>query len=519
MPGIDSFGFSSRLEQHARVRPGAEAVGDASRTLTYGQLYRTVCDLAAELQRGGLREGNSVAILMTNRVEWLLYMFAAWAAGGVVVPVSYFSTSAELEVVVSDVGASWIVTEPDLAHLTEPTVPGRQVLLASIPPENAEAAQIGSQPPHVRRYEDVALIQYTSGTVGHPKAIQHSHASILWNAMQQLPDLDIDSTTTTLVVPSLAWGAGLHDLTLGTLWVGGRVVLFPSRALAADRLLSMIAAEHVSHTFLSPSVLRRLVSAPAAETRHDLSSLRVVLTGGEPLEAALLERVHDRFGRMPLRPSYGLSEFPSTMTLMPPDEVWTRPSSVGRATGLVDIRVVDDGGARLPAGQPGELICRSPAVMIGYRDGAGEGTAALRDGWLYTGDIATIDDDGFVTIVGRKKDMLISGGLNVYCSEVEQALLAHDAVREAAVVGVPDSQWGQVPCAHLVLEKGRDLSALQLDEFLGRRLASYKRPKRYLVHQGRLPRNSAGKVLKPVLLTMTDGVATVLPCEASQPPK
>ncbi len=495
---VDGLTVASLLGRHALIRPGQPAICDPRRRLSYGQLHETVQEVATGLQSRGLRAGEPVAILMGNRVEWLVYFFAIMVAGGIVVPLTFYTTPAELDAILRDAGVRWLVTEPSLIDVTPKGGPW-QILLATEELARGAGGDVSGER-LTRDDHDVALVQYTSGTSGRPKAIEHSYTSILWNTLYQLYDLQIDRSATTLVVPSLAWGAGLHDLTLPTLWAGGRVVLYPSRALAADRLLGTLASERITHTFISPSVLRRLVDIPDTP-RPKLDSLRVVLTGGEPLELSLLRQVTEHLGRIPLRPSYGLSEFPSTMTLMPPEEVWRRPTSVGQATSLADIRIVDHQGRVVAAGVTGELVCRSPAVMVGYRNDPEASAEALRDGWLHTGDLATRDADGFVTIVGRIKDMLISGGLNVYCAEVEQALLAHEAVREAAVIGVPDSQWGQVPCAHVVLEFGREASTAQLDSFLQERLAGYKRPKHYVIHASAMPRNTAGKIIKSALFS------------------
>jgi fatty-acyl-CoA synthase len=493
------FGLVSMLRRGAVVFADRPALRGDGVGLSHRELYDVVEARARGLVGQGLGQGDRVGILMGNRPEWLECLFAVIAAGGVAVPLSYYSTPAELAAIAEEAPLALLYTESRYAEQAREAAGAVRVELVDGGRVRGSAPRPAGTPagPCLPETDpaDVALAQYTSGTSARPKAVLHSQHTIMWNALCQLGDLAIAADAVTLVVPSFAWSAGLHDLTLATLWAGGEVVVYPSRGLDPERLVARLAAERVSHVFLSPSVMRRIVAA-GARAPGPLDALRVVLTGGEPIADHLVRELVGLLGPVPVWRSYGLSEFPSTMTLLGPGEAVARPVSVGRATSLAEIRVVDEDDVPVPPGTLGELVCRSPATMLGY-DREPEATArALRGGWLHTGDLAVLDEEGYVSVVGRAKDMVISGGLNVYAHDVEAALAEHDLVGEVAVVGLADDEWGQIVCAHVVPAGGVPPSVAELDAFLAPRLAAYKRPRRYVFRESPLPRNQAGKVLK-----------------------
>ncbi len=503
------LGVGAILSRAGRLGTGSRtAITWKDQRITYEALSRRSAELARELQRDGLRAGDRVCLLADNRPEWLEFFFAVVVAGGIVIPINYYSSAEELAHMLRDSAATWLVFESRYERLVASCNEARHVRQVVVDDRSRDrpgmsSAAIDARSP-VRAtgahpgFDDTVVMQYTSGTSGQAKAAVHTHSTILWNALHQISDLSIDATSVTLVVPSMSWSAGLHDLTLATLWQAGRVVLFPRRRFDPGALLKTIERERVSHVFLAPSVLRRLV-VDAAEPTPDLSSLTVVLTGGEQLSSSLVQQLAERFGPLPLRPSYGLTEFPSTMLLMPPLEVYSRPGSVGLPTLISEVRIVDEHGLGLPPGEAGEIICRSPATMRGYHNDVEGSARALKGGWLYTGDLGLVDDDGFYHVVGRKKDMLISGGLNVYPAEVEQALEEHHAVVEAAVVAQADDVWGEIPKAHVVVRPDQPVTSDELQRFLEARLSSYKVPKVYVLHDRPLPRSVSGKVVKKML--------------------
>lgn len=485
---------------------GRPALSYQERTWSYNDLAERVDRAREGLLRLGVGRGSRVCVLMHNSPEWLGLFFGLMSVGAVCVPVNYYYRAPELDAVLADSGADWIATEDAFEDLLEacPRAAdlGRldvRVLLGdapSAPVNSGDGVPVGSpaDAPDPDP-DDMALLQYSSGTTGRMKAAVHTQTTILWNSVHQIAELGIDRNTVTLLVPALCWSAGLHDLTLATLWAGGHVVVHPSRHLDAEELLGTLERRRVTHVFLVPSILRRFAEVSHTD-RCDLSALRLVLTGGEPVLPELVESLVRQFPGIPLVPSYGLSEFPSTMTHLDPRDLRSRPGSVGQASLIAEIRIVDEEDHEVPVGAVGELLCRSPATMRGYHGDPEESARALAGGWLHTGDLARVDADGFYQVVGRKKDMLISGGLNVYPAEVERVLAEHPAVREIVVDGISDERWGTVPRAFVVLDPEHHTSVAELVEFARARLASYKVPREFVFRTDRFPRSAGGKVLR-----------------------
>jgi fatty-acyl-CoA synthase len=318
---------------------------------------------------------------------------------------------------------------------------------------------------------------------------------VLWNTFHQIPDFGITAEDVYLVVPALCWAAGFHDLALATLWAGGRVVVHPSTGFDASSFLETVERERVTKTLLVPSVLKRVLGAPDFGQR-DLSSLQLVISGGEPVPVPAIEEFARRLPGCTLAQVYGMSEFPTLMLLLDSSDAARKAGSTGKACRAAEIRVVDTDGRDVPPGTAGEIIVRSPACMTGYYGKADATKSILADGWLHTGDLATVDDDGYVFIAGRSKDMIITGGLNVYPAEVERVIASHEAVVEAAVVGVPDDRWGEIGCAFVTLAPGAALTADALGVWLRDQLASFKIPKRFQLGHEPLPRTASGKVQK-----------------------
>ena len=328
--------------------------------------------------------------------------------------------------------------------------------------------------------------------------VDHTHNGVLWNSFAQVADLRLGRDVVYVVVASLSWAAGFHNLMLALAWIGGRSVLMPTGGLTPDRLLSTIEAEGATHTMLVPSLLRQFVDDPSILERVRRSTLRWVVTGAEPVPRALIELINQELPNCVVCQGYGLSEFPTIATLLSPAEALEHHGSAGRPLSHTQVAVQAGAGERSAAGQ-GELLIRSPATMRGYHNRPEQTLEALADGWLHTGDLASIDGEGFVSIVGRTKDMIISGGLNVYPKEIEDVIGALPGVLEAAVVGVPHERYGETPVAVVVTAPGGHVDQTQVDAICRQQLASYKRPKAVLVRAEPLPRNPTGKILKRLL--------------------
>ncbi|HEY3471713.1 MAG TPA: AMP-binding protein [Amycolatopsis sp.] len=491
---MDSYTVAELLRKPrlaGRVNEGRIAVTFEGRDVTYDELDERSDRLAAGLHAAGFRHGDRVGVLLHNRVEWVELFFAVAKLGGVVVPVNYLLKAAEVRYILDDCEASWVVYEPALGAVVDEVRAGgfaaRYVEIGSSYEDLV--AEPGPAPEVDVSAGDLFLLQYTSGTTGVPKGAMHTHSTVLWNSFHQIVDYGVTADEVYLVVPALCWAAGFHDLALATLWRGGRVVLSPSTGFDPERFFATVAAQRVTSVLLVPTVLKRVLGHPGIGD-HDLGSLRLICSGGEPVPLTTIADARRLLPDCALVQVYGMSEFPTMMLYLDAAYADAKAGSAGRACSAAEVRVVDDKGRDTAPGVVGEIICRSPATMLGYYGKE----APLEGGWLRTGDLAQVDEDGFVYVSGRSKDMIITGGLNVYPAEVERVIAQHPAVLEAAVVGVPDDEWGEIGSALVVVRD--ELSADELVRYLKAELATFKIPRRFTFTRTPLPRTTSGKVRK-----------------------
>jgi len=513
-----SFGYAyllRRLEGPSYVEPRGEALVFRGRRHSYGELHERAARLADALARDGFTKGERVGILLRNDPAWLDVFFAVAALGGVLVPVNYLLRAKEVAFILKDSGARTLVVGDDLAGVAGEALrelpdcarrlvvanaggdagPGAEALPGAAELERFAASGEPRFPDVAVELHDPALLQYTSGTTGFPKGATHSVSTLLWNSFHQVGDFGVTERERYLCVPALCWAAGLHDFTLATLWVGGTVVLNPSGGVSIDGILEVIAAERITKVLLVPTILKQFVESPDLK-RHDLSALETVLTGAEPVPVPVIRRFGEVLPEVDLIQGYGMSEGPTIATYLRKEDAIRKVGSCGKPVTNCEVRVVDEQDRDVPAGSPGEILTRSAATMVGYWNRPDATAEALRGGWLHTGDLGVLDDEGFLTIHGRKKDMFISGGLNVYPAEIESVLLDAPGVAECAVFGVPDERWGEIGCAVVVPKPGATLDPAALAERCRGELASYKLPKRIEVAAQPLPRTASGKVQK-----------------------
>jgi fatty-acyl-CoA synthase len=486
-----------------RVNPGRVAVVFGERTVTYDELEDRSQRLASALAAEGFRKGDRVGILLHNRPEWMEIFFAVAKLGGVMVPINYFLRAGEAGYILDDCGARWVIAEERLWPLVDgfrtPDDGRRYVGIDTARPGTLAYEELMAAEPaefdHDVALDDLFLLQYTSGTTGFPKGAMHTHATVLWNSFHQILDFAVTADDVFLIMPALCWAAGFHDIALATLWMGGRLVLNPSTNFDPDQFFETVQGHGVTKTLLVPSVLKRVLGADTLE-KYDLSSLAMVFSGGEPVPVTSIAQLHDRLPTCVLQQVYGMSEFPTMMLYLDADNAIRKAGSAGRACRAAEIRIVDPHGEDVPVGETGEIICRSPATMLGYYGKDDASASSLADGWLHTGDLASVDADGFVYVTGRSKDMIITGGLNVYPAEIERVIAGHPAVVEAAVIGVPDEKWGEIGKAVVVLAEGASLSEEELVAHLREELATFKVPRVYELRHDPLPRTTSGKVQK-----------------------
>lgn len=476
------------------------AKGAAGR-LTYRDLAERANRLASWLRdAAGVRRGDRVGLLALNGVEPLDALFACAKLGAIMVPYNWRLHRTELAGAVRRTGPAVMLYSGELAGLLDDDALGgaRRVHLEGegTPGSTPYAAALAAGAP--APLEDPAFdeagvlaLLFTGGTTGTPKAAQVTYRQVAWNTFTTLLHELRPGDVTITHTPMFHTG-GLFVYTLPLLTAGGRVVIM--RRWDAAEALRLLAEEQVTFFFAVPTQYRQLLDAPGF-AGADLSRLRFLTSGGAPLPVPLLEawqRVH----RVPFKQGFGMTEFGPGIFSMEPADAARKAGSVGRPNMFVEARLVDDAGRDVEGGAVGELLLRGPACCAGYfGDPAATRAAIDAAGWLHTGDLARRDEEGFFFVAGRRKDMFISGGENVYPLELEEALHAHPAVALASVVGVPDARWGEAGHAFVVLRPGAAATEEALLEHLRARLARYKVPRRVSIVAS-LPQNAAGKILK-----------------------
>jgi fatty-acyl-CoA synthase len=513
-----SFGYDHllrRLGGPSYVERDRTALVFRGRRLSYAELHDRAARLADALVADGVRKCDRVAILLKNDPAWFDVFFAVASLGAVLVPINYLLRPNEVAFVLNDSGATTLVVGDDLAEvasaaLAESPACRRTLVVANAGGEAgpgagalASARELSAfasggellWPATELSLDDPNLLQYTSGTTGFPKGAIHTVSTLLWNSFHQIGDFRVTERERYLCVPALCWAAGLHDFTLATLWVGGTVVLNASGGVTVKGLLQVIERERITKVLLVPTILKQLVECPDLKG-FDLTSLDAVLTGAEPVPVPVIRRFNEVLPETTLIQGYGMSEGPTIATYLRAEDAIRKAGSCGKPVTNCELRVVDDADRDLPPNETGEVLTRSPATMVGYWNRESASAEALRGGWMHTGDLGTLDEEGFLTISGRKKDMFISGGLNVYPAEIESVLLGEPGVAECAVFGVPDDRWGETGRALVVPKPGATLEAAALRERCREVLASYKVPARIEIRAEPLPRTASGKVQK-----------------------
>ncbi|HEX2316724.1 MAG TPA: long-chain fatty acid--CoA ligase [Thermomonospora sp.] len=482
-------GLGSWTARRARKTPGRVAVVHDTTRLTYAELHRRVCALANGLRDLGVRPGDRVAYLGPNHPAFLETFFAAGMLGAVFVPLNMRLAAPELAYCLDDSGAGVLVHAPEHdAVAAEAAGARRRLPLTGY--EDLIAASPAEPIDEPVGLDDPCLIMYTSGTTGRPKGAVLTHGNITWNSVNVLIDVDLAADEVMLVVAPLFHTAGLNMTCLPTLLKGGTVILMSAFDPAA--VLETIEAHRVTYMFGVPVMFDAMAACPAWPSA-DLSSLRGLNCGGAPVPPATI-RVYQERG-LAFSQGYGMTEAAPGVLYLAKEDSARKAGTAGVPHFFTDVRVVDPDLRDVGPGEKGEILVSGPNVMRGYWGRPGETARAMTSGWFRSGDVATVDEDGFVAVVDRVKDMIISGGENIYPAEVEAALLEHPGVAECAVIGVPDERWGEVGRAVVVPAPGARPDEADLLTFLGARLAKYKIPK-YVVFAEDLPRNPTGKILK-----------------------
>jgi fatty-acyl-CoA synthase len=486
-------GLGSWPARRARKTPHRTALIHGDTTVSYAELYARTTRLAHALRALGLRRGDRIAYLGPNHPSYLETLFAAGTLGAVFVPLNPRLAGPEIAYQLSDSGAKVLVYAPSLAGLVA-GLPGNAHVRAFVEVGSRyeelidQAAEERIDQPVTA--DDMCIIMYTSGTTGRPKGAMLTHGNLTWNAVNVLVDHDLTADERALVSAPLFHTAGLNMLTLPVLLKGGTCVLVESFDPAAT--LDLIERHRITFMFGVPAMFDQVARHPRWADA-DLSSLRILTCGGSPVPTTLIAAYQER--GLTFLQGYGMTEASPGTLFLDAEHAVGKAGSAGVPHFFSDVRVVRPDFTQVDIGETGEVVVRGPHVMPGYWGLPEETAAVFADGWFRSGDAARVDEDGYVFIVDRIKDMIISGGENIYPAEIEDLLLGHPGIVECAVIGVADDKWGEVPRAVVVPREGVELDPDEVLASLAGRLAKYKIPKSVVVVD-ELPRTASGKLLK-----------------------
>jgi len=498
--------LSAAVEFHARVSPDRLALVYGRERVSYAALLERLQSAAGMLAARGIAKGDIVAVLMKNSAAFIELALAASHIGAVLLPINFRLAAEEVGYILEHAGAKLLFVDEELLASTGGFAATVSVDAAA--QSDSRLLARGAQPATrgaALASGDLFRLMYTSGTTDRPKGVTHTYENYYWKCLDHIIALGLSDSDRLLVIGPL-YHVGAFDLPgLALLLTGGTLCVLRDFEPAAA--LELIQTERVTGAWMAPVMLNRLLSLPGRE-RYDLSSLRWTIGGGERTPEERIREFSNLFRHGRYIDAYGLTESCSGDTFMEAGMEIAKIGSTGRATPHVDLQICDDIGGVLPAGESGEICLRGPKITKGYWRDPKKTAASFFGDWFRTGDIGHLDQDGFLFLTDRKKDMIISGGENIASSEVERVIYRLPQVSEAAVVGLPDAQWGERVVAVVVLQAGAQLTPEELQRHCREHLAGFKVP-RQLVMRESLPRNPSGKILKRVLrdeLTAKDKV-------------
>jgi fatty-acyl-CoA synthase len=515
------------LRRSAVRHPARTAIVDGDVRVTYAELDEAVNRAANALAERGLVKGDRLALLGHNSLGFVITYFACARLGLICVPVNYMLGAAELAYILDHAGATAMVAEDMLLPLAEAGIEaaGREQLVSvrgvigdalacargrsplgkpGWEPVAGWAAHPDATEPQVELGDDDPVeLLYTSGTESRPKGTILTSRSLIAQHTSCFVDGEMTPDDVEIHALPLFHSAQLHCFFTPSIQLGAVNVLLPKADPAA--MLAAVEAERATKLFCPPTIWIALLNHPDLE-RRDLSSLRKGYYGASIMPVEVLAELGERLPGVRLFNFYGQTEMSPLATVLGPGDQVRKAGSAGRPAMCVETLVVDDDGRPVPAGTVGEIVHRSPQAMLGYWDDAAKTAETFRDGWLHTGDLGILDDEGYLYVVDRKKDMIKSGGENVASREVEEVIHAHPAVAEAAVFGIPHPRWIEAVAAVVVPRTGQELAAEDVTAFCRERLAGFKTP-RYVVIAAGLPKNPSGKILKRELRTIHAGLA------------
>ncbi|WP_160847399.1 o-succinylbenzoate--CoA ligase [Pontibacillus yanchengensis] len=495
-------GIGSWLTVHRDQSPHKVALISGERELTYKQLNSRVNKLANSFLKLGVRKGDRINVLLFNSIELMETLFACAKIGAIFVPINYRLSVEEVEYIVRDSGAHYLIYEERTSQIiyglrervnemNHYIYVGEATDYTDLTYEHLINQSRDNEPGFELEEHDLHMMMYTSGTTGKPKGAMLTHGNTLWNAINVLHGLNLSKDDITLTVAPLFHIGGMNILTTPLLYIGGTVVL--QDVFQPHNVLEEIQSRRVTTLFLVPAMWMALINSSSFD-QYDISSMKMNISGGAPCPITIIEFFQQQ--NIPFYEGFGLTETAPFVSLLDKENAHRKNGSVGKHPMHTRVRIVDEQDRDVEANQVGELAVKGPNVFAGYWNKPEETKQVMKEGWFHTGDLAKVDEEGFVYIVDRKKDMVVSGGENIYPIELEQVMYTHPNIQEVAVVGIPDEQWGEVPKAYIVLKNDQhSLSLESIKAFCQPKLAGFKLPKQAEFLDA-LPRNATGKILK-----------------------
>jgi fatty-acyl-CoA synthase len=490
------------LAHHAIRTPDKALTVFKGETISYAEMVVRVVGLAGGLCERGVGRGDVVGILTYNCPEFLETVFATNYLGAIAMPINWRLAAPEVRYILEHSEARALVCDESLIDLANGATDGigDALLRAWVSPTTLDGwtrlcdleAASHRCPRAPAAPDDIHRLMYTSGTTGRPKGVMITHANLAWKNLAHIIEFGFTGSDLGLACGPL-YHVGALDLTTTSLIAAGATTII-HRSFEAAEVVDEFERSRVSTVWLAPAMVNAIMAVPDVEER-DLSSVRLIINGGEKMPIPLIERIQRTFPSAWFADAYGLTETVSGDTFLDRDSIVTKLGSVGRPCLYLELDIWDDWGQSVPAGRRGEIVMRGPKVFKGYWRDPEATAAAFAGGWFHSGDIGSRDDDGYLYIVDRLKDMIVSGGENIASSEVERVLYEHESVLEVAVVARADARWGEVPVAFVVLRPATTATAAALLDHCRARLARYKVPKE-ITFLDALPRNPSGKVLK-----------------------
>jgi len=505
--------WSYVLENNAQQFPDKDAIIFGDRRLTYKQMEARVNALAKGLQQLGLKKGDVVAVLLLNCSEYFEITFAVNKLGGIWLPMNFRLAGAEVSYILNHSEAKMLISEKEFEPIIrgiQNDITGVQKFIAVGPeiPSGWESydrlveANKGAKVDHAMvELDDLHRLMYTSGTTAHPKGVMITYGNLYWKNIGHIMMFNMTSEDKTLVVGPLYHVGGMDLPATGTLYIGGSIVIL--KKFDPIPVLEGIQKERATNTWFAPTMVNMLFQEPTFD-QHDVSSIRFIIDGGEKMPLPLIAKIKEKFPNAWFSDAYGLTETVSGDTFLSKDKMIEKIGSVGKPVIQLRVRIVDDAGKDVPPNTLGEIVLRGPKVFKGYWKNLQATAEAIKDGWFHTGDIGTMDEESYLYIVDRKKDIIISGGENIASLEVERVIYELPQVLETAVIGIPHPKWQEIPIAYVALKKGEKLTPEEIIVHCAKKLAKFKVPKEIRFIDV-LPRNPSGKVLKRQLREIHKG--------------